>query len=380
MPTATSKGEKGSELGSRPDKLVWVPIKNLHFDPANPRLPSDIDGTKEKAVFEWMLSDATLTELMAAIGEQGYFPGEPLLVVPHDSRPEHYVVVEGNRRLAAVKLLSDPDRAPVRMQTVSAIAESANEKPAALPVLPFKQRGDIVLYLGYRHVTGVQEWGPIAKARFLDQLVKSQGGKLTQAVCDRLARVIGSKGDYVARLFTGLRLYEKLLSDDFLDENEMHEEEISFSVFTTALNYQSIADFVGLDSGRDFSLKGLEVPRLKELFLWLFKPNSEGVTRIGESRNLKRLARVVARPRAYQAFRRGMPLYEADQLTGEPGRVFTKALSDALSRLETANSQAPLVEEHPSADAETLKEISSVTKHLRGVVEGKLKETTDDDE
>jgi hypothetical protein len=48
-----------------------------------------------------MLLDASLIELMLAIGENGYFPGEQLLVVfdPSDSK---YRVVEGNRRLSPV--------------------------------------------------------------------------------------------------------------------------------------------------------------------------------------------------------------------------------------------------------------------------------------
>ncbi len=40
---------------------------------------------------------------MLSIGQQGYFPGEPLLAVKSNG---NYIVVEGNRRLAAVKLLN----------------------------------------------------------------------------------------------------------------------------------------------------------------------------------------------------------------------------------------------------------------------------------
>jgi hypothetical protein len=63
---------------------------------------------------EWLLDEERVVELMIAIGEKGYFPGEILLVVENEATKERpkrdkvYTVVEGNRRLAAVKLLRDP--------------------------------------------------------------------------------------------------------------------------------------------------------------------------------------------------------------------------------------------------------------------------------
>ena len=53
----------------------FISIENLKFDPENPRLPSGINGHKEAEVLQWMLSDATILELMGAIGERGYFCG-----------------------------------------------------------------------------------------------------------------------------------------------------------------------------------------------------------------------------------------------------------------------------------------------------------------
>jgi hypothetical protein len=100
---------KRMQAMAEPKATELVPIENLRFDPDNPRLPSSVDGHKESEVLKWMLESATLPELMAAIGEQGYFVGEPLLVVPaNKSKGNVYKVIEGNRRLAAVMLLHDP--------------------------------------------------------------------------------------------------------------------------------------------------------------------------------------------------------------------------------------------------------------------------------
>src|SRR5258707_273166 len=99
-----------------------------------------------------MLVDESLVELIGSIGEQGYFPGEPVLVGPvgADRPGPPSLVVEGNRRLAAVKLLANPGLAPVRQQTVERLASEAHSRPLVLPALVFDSRDEILDYLGYR--------------------------------------------------------------------------------------------------------------------------------------------------------------------------------------------------------------------------------------
>ena len=43
-------------------------------------------------------------------------------------------------------------------------------KPTQLPVLKFKERNEILDYLGYRHITGIKQWSSLAKAKYLKEL------------------------------------------------------------------------------------------------------------------------------------------------------------------------------------------------------------------
>ena len=61
-------------------KINYSQINSLRFDPHNPRLPPSVDGENEELLLDWMLREGSIIELMASIGENGYFPGEPLLV------------------------------------------------------------------------------------------------------------------------------------------------------------------------------------------------------------------------------------------------------------------------------------------------------------
>ncbi len=349
-----------------------ISIDDLKFDPENPRLPSGINGHKEPEVLQWMLSDATILELMGAIGVRGYFAGEPLLVVPESKQQGRYIVVEGNRRLAAVKLLREPKLAAIRQKAVQKISDEAHNRPDELPVLEFAKRDEIILYLGYRHVTGIKEWDPLAKARYLDQLALKTKGPYSQKKFQELARAIGSHWDYVARLLTGLAIYRLIEKKNFFDIENLDENTIDFAVLTTALSYENIVRFLGLESATEPGIKGLKGSELEELTIWLFEEDENGQTRLGESRNLKNLNRIVANTAALKAFRAGYSIHQADLLAGAPKEIFQSALHDSKKSLETARDQMHLIDQPEQTDADVVDDISKLAHLLREWIRTKL--------
>ncbi|MFL6313406.1 MAG: ParB N-terminal domain-containing protein [Terriglobales bacterium] len=351
--------------------IKLIPVEDLTFDPQNPRLPSSLDGSDEKAVLGWMLSDATVIELMGSLGEKGYFPGEPLLVV-YSPKKKKYEVIEGNRRLTAVKLLHDPELAPVKKKAVLAVAAQAKVKPVELPVVEYESRDEILDYLGFRHITGVKEWDPIAKARHLRQLEKSLKIRDQQKLFGKLARIIGSRPDYVARLLTSYSLFERLSENAFYKIRGLDEDTIDFSILTTSLNYKNISDFLGLKSASDPTLKGLKDNSLRDLTSWLFEKNTEGRTRLGESRNLKELSAVVSNKPALAAFRHGSTLAEAELLTEEPALMFRTSILQSKAKLTQARDRAHLVTSPAKEDAEVLRDIQGIAENLEASVEAKL--------
>ncbi|NJM06765.1 ParB N-terminal domain-containing protein [Candidatus Gracilibacteria bacterium] len=194
--------------------IQYIPVNDLLYDPLNPRLPGKVEGKDEQAVIDWMLRDSTIPELMNSIAQQGYFSGEPLLVVRNSN--EKYIVIEGNRRLTAVKLLLDPEKASIKKTAVSTAAKEAQFRPERLPVLIFNRREDILDYLGYRHITGIKQWSSLAKAKYLRQLSETMQGEDVDVQHKRLAKIIGSRSDYVAKLLIGLEVYELIEDSDFM--------------------------------------------------------------------------------------------------------------------------------------------------------------------
>jgi hypothetical protein len=323
-------------------------IEHLHLDPKNPRLPSDKVGATDAEILRWMITQGDLLELAAAIASQGYFPGEPLLVAPTDA-PEGAVdppapnavggleltVVEGNRRLAAVLMLRNPELAPAKAAAFAGLA-SAAETPlvSEIPVIVFAHRRHILRYLGFRHVKGVKEWKPLEKARYLKEmrdLAVASGGDASDLA---LAKRIGSKADYVARLLATLEVLSRV---------EEHVQEVAFSLLTTAFSYASIRAWVGLDFQTYPGLAGLKQDRLEKLAEWLFARPDGSRPKIGESRNLRYLGAIVETPDAIAAFDAGATPAQAAMLSQSPDRIVPAAVQQAHQPLELAHKSLPEV-------------------------------------
>src|ERR1051325_3260015 len=82
-----------------------LPVASLHLDAKNPRLGRETIARAPREIIQHLFEHDKALDVAQSIVARGYFPNEPLLAVREDNR---YVVVEGNRRLAALKALKEP--------------------------------------------------------------------------------------------------------------------------------------------------------------------------------------------------------------------------------------------------------------------------------
>jgi hypothetical protein len=355
--------------------LADIAVDDLLFDDKNPRLPRGLFGVDEQETIDWMVENASIIELMNSIGEQGYFPGEPLVVVPAESEPKKFYVVEGNRRLTAVKLLLNPNLTTKRKKAIAEAAKGASNKPTTLPCQIYPKRESVLHFLAFRHITGIKPWDPLMKARYLSQLADSpQFRKLTESERNRrLAHEIGSTSSYVARLFAGLAIYEELENQSFFGIRSLEETEGDrYSVLTTAVtSYANIARYLGLEDTVHVDRAKINLQHLKNLTQWLFEREPGKKARVPESRALTQLNRVIANSTALRKFEDGATLEEADLLTEGPLEVFRKTLSEAHTRLTVALEILPKARNIDVSDVENAQEV----RHLANALYGAAKST-----
>jgi hypothetical protein len=352
-------------------QITSLNVKDLIFDPENPRLPTKLRGySKDSEVLEWMILYENILELMGSIGVKGYFPAEPLLVVKSTRKPG-YEVIEGNRRLAAVKLLNQPSLATTKRNSIDELATEAVYRPASLPSIIFDKREDILVYLGYRHITGIKEWGPLAKAKYLDALRKTLKIRNREEEYRTLAKIIGSKVTFVRNILAGLQVYNEIEGNSFFGIAGLDEISVEFGVLYTAVSRRNIATFVGVDIDADNPTKHVKVKQLRELTSWMFEKSSEGVTRLGESRNLTDLDEVVANSMALKYFRQGRPLSEAVLYTGKPAMILNQSINNSLSSLKVAQDQLHHIDRPDSDILIILDDLTRLASDLKKLIKAK---------
>src|SRR4051794_1303207 len=89
-------------FNAMPPERRDIAIEELILDAQNPRLPEELQGGAQGPVLRYLADNGAIGELVRSMADNGYFEHEPLIVTPADSK---YIVLEGNRRLAALKIL-----------------------------------------------------------------------------------------------------------------------------------------------------------------------------------------------------------------------------------------------------------------------------------
>lgn len=91
-----------------------VAISRIYLDPANPR-HDPINNERE--IIAHLLKTEDIRPLAKSISQMGSTsPIELLALAPHPTARNRFNTAEGNRRICALKLLSDPDKAPTEKE------------------------------------------------------------------------------------------------------------------------------------------------------------------------------------------------------------------------------------------------------------------------
>ncbi|MBN1546914.1 MAG: hypothetical protein JW902_09660 [Syntrophaceae bacterium] len=233
------------------DKIKYRNIDELYLDPLNPRLGRHRinANTNQNTLLEYM-QEQVLEELaLSFITGSGFWVQEALLVTLErylDS--DVLVVIEGNRRLAALKLLKMANEREINDSRWISIAEEAREKGHdvleklfnQIPCISVDSRNDVDEFLGFRHVSGIKQWKPAEKARFIDRLVVGKNQSF-----NHISKSIGSNASTVKRNFIAYRVAIQM--EDIIEDLPCDALENRFSLLYSAIQNPFVQDFIGLN-------------------------------------------------------------------------------------------------------------------------------------
>jgi len=156
---------------------IKLKIADLVLDHDNPRITHS-DGQQE--ALQKIVKDqkTKLVKLAQSIADKGLNPMDRLLVLRTHSKPERFIALEGNRRVAAFKLLTNPsvmsglDMPEPMKKIIERIAEKFSKskvEPISCFELGSRQEGDYWLELrhkGENQGMGIVDWTSVASGRF----------------------------------------------------------------------------------------------------------------------------------------------------------------------------------------------------------------------
>lgn len=149
------------------EKLISV--ASLHLDPENPRH----DPINNEPEIIAALYRRGVPKLAAHIAQNGLSPLERLAVMKHEKVQSRYVALEGNRRVCALKLLRDPNKAPhaAGRRLFEQLKAEAVALPEKIRVVTFEDRESADMWLAVKHEgpqdgIGTVNWDADDKVRF----------------------------------------------------------------------------------------------------------------------------------------------------------------------------------------------------------------------
>ena len=313
-----------------------VEVSKLTFDLRNPRLVEyDLGANPTEAeIIQLLWQVMDVRELVLSIQASGFFRHEPLIVSKENGEN---VVIEGNRRLAAVKLLLDPDIVEDLKTDIPLLSDEEKAALVELPVL-VDTRQNAWRYLGFKHVNGPAKWSSFAKSQYIADVHRNYGVPL-----EDIARQIGDTHRTVQRLFRGLMVIEQAERMKIFDREDRYNRHFSFSHLYTGLGYDGIASFIGLQPEGEEVEEPVPMEKSKELTelcLWLYGSKRENIRPAvrTQSPDLRNLNAVVSSGEAVAALRDGDELTVAFEKSRPVGTLFEESLYAAKRSLEKSRS------------------------------------------
>ena len=266
------------------DKIIYrrrnVEPHKLMLDLENPRFGLKQASTLEEALV-LLVKRAKLSELWTSITSQGWLDLEPMVCINNKNKSGHFIVLEGNRRLASIKSLLNPDilEMPYRNR-VPGISEGLRKDLEQIEIVVVDNRRDVDAFIGFKHVNGPASWGSLPKAKFATSWYRRLVDADEQN-SEALVKVTKALGETTAssmlRIILGYEVLKQAIGLEFVTREQVESGTFDFSHLYTMMPNPATRYFLGW--GRDPLNVGLiksnpvpdnHVENLKFLIGWLF--------------------------------------------------------------------------------------------------------------
>ncbi|MBO9399745.1 ParB N-terminal domain-containing protein [Shimia sp. R9_3] len=316
----------------------------------------------QKGTFDRLLREGVKV-LRDSIASNGFLPIERIVVVPYEHQDGKYLVIEGNRRVAALRQLSSEYEAGIELSPgVVAVFE-------AVPCIVVEENGEVAFFketlMGVRHVGGIQEWGGFQRAKLIADLRDTHGVDLSD-----VAQRLGLTPNEVNRRYRAFKALEQMQGDD--EFSDLATAKL-YPIFHEAVSVPLVRDWLGWDPAT-FSFNNAET---LENFYRLITPRpatdegAEKPAKIATYSDVRNLREILVNPDAKADLldlERGITDALSIARTKEKSRRWRVEVSDANTAL--VNIGALELNGFTEQDWRLLEELRATTQALLDIRRG----------
>lgn len=150
-------------------KSLEINLEDLYLDEKNPRFIIPPNPTQQ-SIINYLIEFEEVEQLALDINESGgLFAGERVIAIKEKDK---YIVLEGNRRICACKILMNPNLLRnIRPGSIEKIITKNNTKNniSKISVDVMNSRTEAQSALAAKHIDGIKKWSSISKQKFFVQ-------------------------------------------------------------------------------------------------------------------------------------------------------------------------------------------------------------------
>jgi len=255
-----------------------VNIADLFLDPENIRLQIEVKSSQEALINDLFLNE-NATQVLESIAANGFFPDEVPVVIKEDRK---FVVIDGNRRIAALKVMTRPEIVPSKEISVKELLRSTGALPLnQIEVVVAPNRNEVRHFLASKHTQNTRRpWRPLRQAYFYK--AELERGKTVQ---DLREEYPGVEIEKFLRLINIHKIAKSIKYDSNQISKKVHNER-TFPASTIERLYEDgqVRDFLGFEFDKDGEVK-IQIDR-KEFEKGFKKIVQDVVEKVVDSRAL----------------------------------------------------------------------------------------------
>jgi hypothetical protein len=178
-------------------------IEDLHLDLENPRTDTGVSLTYDEIIRE--LLEENIIDLAESISTKGYAAVSVLMTVREKDKN---IVIDGNRRLLALKSLHNPNFIkkfvdPNDFEKIKRFSNEKKEDVSSVTVIFYPKRMYAEQEMSILHLDGesVQKWKPLRQYRYFQR-------RLGSSSIEELSETLGIKSERIRTGIKTIQLYE----------------------------------------------------------------------------------------------------------------------------------------------------------------------------